>query len=345
MDILSRELSTLRIRSTIHCPTEVRMPFSVSFDRKGGSPFYIVTEGECWLSMGTLDPRDSQAEVTHLRAGELAILPRDQMHCLHDNLGTPAVSLSALLENHTCDADGIWRFDAHEGKAGPKTVMVGGIFNFDNALTSPLMHSLPPLIHVRPEWGGETSTPWLTTILDLIAAEMRNGFPGSESVIARLSDVLFVQALRACVGVGDGKMGWLQALSDESLRPVLSLIHTDPSRPWTVAELASHAAMSRSGFAARFTELIGEPPLRYVTRLRMHRAAELLTAGSKNTTVANIADEVGYETEASFSKAFKQWLGTSPAAFRRNAVPPAPQTSGFVPLPHLMRLAQQSAAY
>lgn len=342
MDILSRELATLRIRNTIHCPTQVRVPFAVSFGCKGGSPYYIITEGECWLTMGSADPRGR--ECVHLRAGDLAILPRDIPHCLHDNQGTPPVPLMQLLESHTPDADGIWRFGAYEGRTGSTTTLVGGIFNFDNAATSPLMHSLPPLIHVRAPLPGmeRGGVPLLAIVVSCIRDEMRHGLPGSESIIARLSDVLFIQALRATVDAGNGA-GWLQALSDENLRPVLSMVHENPSHPWTVADMASHAAMSRSGFAARFTEMIGEPPLRYVTRLRMHRAAELLAAGSR-ASVAHVAEQVGYETEASFSKAFKQWLGTSPAAFRRESLPPPPATSGFMPLPHLMRLAQESAA-
>ena len=156
----------------------------------------------------------------------------------------------------------------------------------------------------------------MQSTLRLIAAEGRELRPGGEAVITRLSDILVIQAIRSWIA-GDpaGQTGWLGALQDPRIGRAMSLVHRDPAQPWSVASLARETAMSRSAFAARFTELVGEPVMQYVTRWRMQVALDWLQ--HDDTAVAELAARLGYESEAAFSRAFKRTVGMSPGAARR----------------------------
>lgn len=142
--------------------------------------------------------------------------------------------------------------------------------------------------------------------------------PGGEAVITRLADVLVIQALRQWLAHDPAaRTGWLGALADDRIGRVLAQVHRDPSRDWTVTSLAAAASMSRSAFAARFTDLVGETAMAYVTRWRMHVAADALTSG--DATVAELAGRLGYRSEAAFSRAFSRTVGESPGALRRRS--------------------------
>ena len=160
--------------------------------------------------------------------------------------------------------------------------------------------------------------PWLETTLQYLASETASALPGAETVIGHLTDIIFIQAVRAYIsGAGECKKGLAKAITDPQIGQALSLIHNAPQEPWTVASLALRAGMSRAGFAARFRELVGEPPLQYLTRWRMHKAAGMLRAGPES--LGEIAGRIGYEAEAAFSKAFKRWAGHAPGAYRHSS--------------------------
>ena len=156
----------------------------------------------------------------------------------------------------------------------------------------------------------------MRSTLRLIAAEGRELRAGGEAVITRLSDILVIQAIRSWIaGEPVGQTGWLGALQDPRIGRAMSLVHRDPAQPWSVASLARETAMSRSAFAARFSQLVGEPAVRYVTRWKMHAA--LMWLKEENAALSEIASRLGYESEAAFSRAFKRFVGISPGAARR----------------------------
>jgi AraC-like DNA-binding protein len=160
----------------------------------------------------------------------------------------------------------------------------------------------------------------MQSALRLMAAEAKELRPGGETVITRLADILVIQAIRAWIERDPGaQTGWLAALQDKRIGRAIALIHRDPSRPWSVASLASEVAMSRSGFAARFTELVGEPAMQYVTRWRMLVALTWLS--EDDGALAGMAARLGYQSEPAFSRAFKRIIGTSPGAVRRSSAP------------------------
>ena len=159
---------------------------------------------------------------------------------------------------------------------------------------------------------------WFGTTLDLITTEASLRKPGAEPIITRLSDILFIQAVRAYANAASGERpNWFAAAADPQISEAIANIHRAPQSQWTVELLATLSGMSRSAFANRFTELVGEPPLRYLSRWRMHKAIEMLRDG--RLTTAEVASLVGYESEAAFSKAFKKWNGRGPGAYRRSA--------------------------
>jgi AraC-like DNA-binding protein len=205
------------------------------------------------------------------------------------------------------------------GGEGDRVTLVSGRITFEDELHNPLLAVLPRVIPLQGELGR--SIPWLESTLKFIACEAESGRPGARTVISRLADVLFIQVVRGHLArISDGNQetpGWLGALTEPQIGTALGLVHQSPECAWTVASLAQRVGMSRSAFASRFTQLVGEPPLHYITRWRMQKAAGLLRQGHK--TLAEVAEQVGYESETAFSKAFKRSVGSSPGAYRRAA--------------------------
>lgn len=313
MDVLTDTLEAIHIKSLLSGRLELSAPWGIRKAPKSPG-FFVVTRGTCWFEM---DGADAPVQVS---GGDFVLLPHGSSHTLRDALTTtpvPAESLfSGCPERKNCQPGGVFRF----GGGGAVTTLVGGKIEFEDGAASPLLRSLPPMIHIRGDQG--TPLPWLDTCLQFIATEMLSGQPGASTIVSRLADILFVQAIRAHVAQsGAEAKGWLRALSDPHIGQALALMHERPGHAWTVEALAEAVAMSRSAFAARFSELVEEPPLTYLTRWRMQRASKLLR--SSDDTIADVAAKVGYDAEAAFSKAFKRWAGVAPGLFRRDGTLPA----------------------
>jgi len=186
---------------------------------------------------------------------------------------------------------------------------------FENGATEPLIAVLPPLIHVKA--SEQRGNEWLRLTVKNVVEELKSARAGSEAVATRLGDFLFMQAVRAYLyeNMDSAETGWLAALRDKQMGQVLSILHSRQQEPWTVSSLAKRVALSRSAFAARFTELVGEPPLRYLTRLRLHASSVRLR--SSDAKIGVIAAAVGYKSAAAFTKAFKRELGVTPGEWRR----------------------------
>ena len=201
------------------------------------------------------------------------------------------------------------------GGGGAATNLICAVVRFDHPAARQLLPLLPRCHPCRGVATHRSSSGSQST-LRLMAAEARELRPGGETVVTRLADILVIQTIRAWIEKDPAaQTGWLGALRDPQIGRALALIHRDPVRAWTVASLASEAAMSRSAFAARFTELVGEPAMQYVTRWRMHLALERLK--EDEAPLADLADRMGYQSEAAFSRAFKRVIGISPGAARQ----------------------------
>src|SRR5262245_48153255 len=198
------------------------------------------------------------------------------------------------------------------GDGGEVTAtFVCGFLGCDRRPFNPLLSTLPRRLHVPGLSGG-----WLQSFTHQVVEESRAQRVGASSVLTRLAELMFVEVLRRYVEtLPPGHQGWLAGLRDEIVGRGLSLLHGDPAHPWTIDELANGVALSRSAFADRFTAVVGQPPMQYLAHWRMQLAAARLATG--NTKVAAIAEEVGYDSEPAFSRAFKRLMGVSPATWRR----------------------------
>ncbi|MGW4488950.1 cupin domain-containing protein [Amycolatopsis sp. NPDC004368] len=204
------------------------------------------------------------------------------------------------------------RGDAHLVRATPHASWVTGEFLVETVVAAPLLAVLPPAIVIR---GGPGSAAWLPPVKELLMAEVIHAAPGARVMVSRALDVLFIWSLRSWASSGDVRnAGWLTAALDPVLAPVLTAIHRDPGRDWPVDELARLTSLSRSAFATRFAESVGETPGSYVLRCRLGHAAHLLRGTAD--PVGRIAARVGYTSEAAFSRAFSRAYGSSPRAWR-----------------------------
>jgi AraC-like DNA-binding protein len=267
--------------------------------------FHVVTSGRLWLETGK-DDRD------WIQLGDLALVPHGEGHVLRSEPGAPAPAILDLEREAVSDRYEILR----HGDGGAPTSLICGAVRFEHPAAGNLIEILPSTIHIEA-----SSTPrleWMQSVLRLIASEAAELRPGGEAVITRLGDILVIQAIRAWIESDPAaRKGWLGALQDPQIGRAISHIHRDPARNWTVASLAHELAMSRSAFAARFTELVGEPVMSYVARWRMQVAVAALQ--DEGATVGQLADRLGYRSEAAFSRAFKRVVGVSPGAIRRVA--------------------------
>lgn len=300
-DAMSDVLSLVRMRGQFVCANEYSAPFGLSF-RKPVAHFHIVERGSCWI---TLDDGTS----LRVETGDLVVLPLGAGHVLSSDPGLPALPIEAAVETaERCG--GVYRMG---GGGDRETHMVCGQFAFAGVLAPRLLTVLPPLMHIRPQPGRPLE--WLRLTSHFLVEETRNPKPGSAIMVARLLDLLFIQAIREWGGAGPSRLGWLSGLIDAQIGRALSAIHETPARTWTVEDLALIAGMSRSAFAVRFGQIVGMTPLKYVATWRLDLAADELRAGSAK--IAEIAALVGYGSEAAFNRAFKSQFGETPAAFRR----------------------------
>jgi AraC-like DNA-binding protein len=263
--------------------------------------YHVVAEGECWATLLDGPP------ATRLGAGDVVVFPHGDAHVLASEPGaraTPDVAFYASVSRRP--------LPVRLGGDGPRGArLVCGYLGCDTRPFNPLVAGLPRLLHV-PSAGAEAD--WVGQIARAALAESRRPRPGGESVLARLSELMFVEALRRHIdALPEERTGWLAGLRDEFVGHALAVLHERVDHPWTLEELAAEVALSRSALTERFTRLVGEPPIQYLTRWRMQVAAGLLEEGAK---VAAVAREVGYGSEAAFSRAFKKMVGTPPGNWR-----------------------------
>ncbi|NMO17861.1 AraC family transcriptional regulator [Pyxidicoccus fallax] len=298
MDVLAETLRGIHMRSTVHSRLELSAPWGLRVEARDRPSFHVVVRGGCLLETGG----------THhtLAQGDFVFILGRVSYVFRDSEKTRPLPASEIYGR--CGST------VRHGGGGAATTLLCGGFDFDGTPLSPLIASLPPILHVKGDGG--VGSRWLESTMQLVVSELEAARPGHETMTSRLGDVLLVQALREHVAaLPAGQGGWLAALVDPRLGPALQRIHERPEMAWTVEGLARAAGMSRSVFAARFKSLVGEGPLTYVTRWRMHRAMQLMGTGTRSTS--EVAQAVGYETDSAFVKAFKRHVGETPGTWKR----------------------------
>ena len=306
LDPLGEALHFLRLRGAFYCRSELSEPWGMTLPPMAGCLwFHVITAGRGRLEVEGEAPRA-------MRPGDFTLVPHGRGHVLRS---APGVAAPPVLDLRR-EAYGEHYEVLRHGGGGAPAGLVCGAVRVDHPAARQLVERLPPVVEVAP--GGSPQAEWMQSTLRLMAAEAGALRPGGETVITRLADVLVVQAIRAWLETAPAaRTGWLGALRDAQIGRALALIHGDPARDWTVASLARELAMSRSAFAARFTELVDEPAMRYLARWRMHVALDRLQ--EEGVTVGELAGRLGYQSEAAFSRAFKRIVGSPPGAVRRRA--------------------------
>ncbi len=305
-DPLGETLHLLRLDGSLYCRSELTAPWGVEMPAfEGYMMFHIVTSGHCWLEVEGEEPR-------LLQQGSLALVPHGNGHCVRSNPEADAEPLFDIPVEKVSDRYEIMRY----GGDGELTHLTCGVVSFDHVAGKRLIAQLPRVLQID-SWDDEEGS-WLQSTLRFIAREARELRPGGETVITHLADIIIIQAIRTWIdSAPEANQGWLAALRDDQVGRALAAIHRHPEKDWTVASLAKEVGMSRSGFSARFTNLVGESAKRYLTQWRMQLARAKLMETSDSLAV--LAERLGYRSEAAFCRAFKRVFGVPPGSVRHSA--------------------------
>jgi AraC-like DNA-binding protein len=261
--------------------------------------YHILLRGSCWGGLAG-EPQ------VHMQPGDVIVFPQGDAHLMSSAEGH-RVNAGVLGETPDRFPDTVFLGPG----AGRDTTFVCGFLGCDTRPYNPLLASLPRRMHIPGIAGG-----WLSQFPEQVVTESRAGRVGSETMLTRMAELMFIEVVRHHFEqLPSQHTGWLAGLKDAVVGPALVQLHARPSHPWTLAELAREIASSRTVLTERFSRLVGVPPMMYLTRWRLQLAAEQLSRGSGK--VASIATQVGYESEAAFSRAFKRETGVSPATWRR----------------------------
>ena len=305
-DVLSDIFDTIRLRGTLYFRTDYSPPWAVTVPAYASAArFHLVVQGRCHVAL-------LNGQTVDLAAGDLILIPRGRAHVLADAAGRTPAPLEQIMERTGFTGRGA--FVVGSGDPRASTQMVCGHLNFAHGADHPLLRALPDLVIMRP--ADRAQHPLLDEALRLVARRAFMDELGAAASIARLSEVFFIEAIRASIPHNVGLAGIMAAMSDPRIGRALDRIHTLPGASWTVETLASEAAMSRSRFAERFTELLGIAPMTYLSEWRLQKALARLS--ETDASVKEVAAEVGYQSTAAFTRAFAQRFGQPPSGFREH---------------------------
>lgn len=304
-DVLSDVFATLRLQSDIYFRADLSGPFAVAIPAdRHLIRFHFVRYGTCLVRAG------GSGEWVGLSEGDLALVPNGKGHVIADAPDRTPAPLGDVIGSGALDASGMLTYGAGEGRVR----LLCGFCSFDEAIDHPVIANLPSAIVLRTKDIGHE--PWLLAALRLLSLETELDAQGMNGVLSRLLEILFIQTLRREAAMNDGDApGYIRALSDPQLSKALLAMHRQPERSWTIAELARLSAMSRARFADRFTEMVGVPPIGYLTIWRLMKARLLLR--ETDLAIDEIALRCGYASLPSFSRRYKAAFGIGPGAYRR----------------------------
>ncbi len=294
MDVLSDILRTLHLRAEVFLHACFRGNWAVDTSGEQRATFHMVARGDCWLH------RPGNAEPLALASGDLVVFPHDARHTLSNNAQPPPTDLP---RNQVPNSPA----------SGPAVTLICGYFALDRHRWNPLLEAMPEMMLIRHE--ASASVPLMDTLGRFLYYEVESGQAGSELLINKLSEILFIHVVRSYMEACR-QHGFIAALADPQLGKALSEIHDQPAAHWTVDRLALAAGMSRSAFSERFSRLVRMAPMQYLSHWRMTQAHEMFH--STTSSVAHVAQACGYQSEVAFAKAFKKHFGYGPGQARRN---------------------------
>jgi AraC-like DNA-binding protein len=314
-DVLAELLDSMRLTTLMHGRFELGAPWGLQFPDINAAHLIVVGRGTVRFES------DGSPSPLSLAAGDLLLMPHGGSYALRDAEGSPL----HVIGQGECQRARVKGSPVRLGGEGERTILLTGSFQFGVHSRAPLFEQMPRVLHIVAD--DPVASPSLTSIVQLLLAESASPRPGATVIMSRLAEILLVQSLRTHIaGRLERKQG-LCSLADPAIARALALIHERPAEGWTVESLATAVALSRSGFAARFSALVGDTPLEYLSRWRMTKASQYLR--DSELSLGEVAQHVGYQSEASFNRAFKRWEGVAPGTYRRQwrlrvTVPSAP---------------------
>jgi AraC-like DNA-binding protein len=325
-DVLSDVLRSVRLTGAVYFDFELSSPWVAEAppSREIGAivmpgaqrviEYHLIARGSCWGHMVGEPP-------ILLKEGDLILFPHGDPHVMSSAPGMRATPDMSLFARPTTPLPLVYE----RGGGGPdRTRLVCCFLGCDERPFNPLLTALPRTIHLSGP-GTEAASGWLPTLLNIAVRESGSARAGRDNVLARMSELMFVEAIRRYIEtLPPAQTGWLAGLRDPFIGHALATLHGDPAAAWTVESLARSVGVSRSVLADRFAEMVGQPPMQYLALWRMQLASRRLLAGEQ---VAEVATAVGYESEAAFSRAFKKLVGEAPATWRRASLTRASNTS------------------
>lgn len=305
MDALSEVFKTVRIKKTVCYRMEFSAPWGMRMPAFDGAIFLVVLMGSGWLEIEGIEAQ------LPLMEGDLVFLQKGQAHTWREHPESHTIDFDCFGSEQIDEMQNNWKL----GGSGLSTNVMYGRLQFEQSSENPLISALPPLLVIKGEDGQKAD--WLNTTMQFMLSEMMTNRPGSQTTIDYLTSILFIQAMRIYINsTGDCDRCWLRALKDPGIGQAINLIHRHPEKPWTAEDLAKKVQMSRTAFFVKFHALVGEPPNKYLTRWRMHKACQFLRL--EHINIKQVAYLVGYGSEAAFSKTFKQWMGQPPGVYRKS---------------------------
>jgi AraC-like DNA-binding protein len=320
MDALSNVLRSVQLEGAVYVNAEFTAPWCVSAKfglatiraRLAGADkvvfFHYLTEGRCKVKL------DDSPETLEARAGDLVLFLQGGSHLLGSDLRLEPVETARLIDPDAAVKDDL--IQLRHGGGGAATRFVCGYLACSQSLVRPLLEALPQVLRIPV--GDGPAGRLLRELLRTGVSESLTSRPGAESALAKLSELMFVEAMRRYVeDLPPEGRGWLAGIRDPQIGRTLALLHGNPGKAWTVDGLARKVALSRSALAERFVTLVGEPPMKYLKRWRLALAAQVLRAGKES--IGSVAEVSGYESEAAFTRAFKSEFGLPPGTWRKNS--------------------------
>ena len=320
-DVLSEVLSAVRLTSSVffdvtaaspwvaEAPPSSQIASAVLPGAQHAIEYHVITRGSCWFSILDGEP----FEPVQLHAGDIAIIPHGEPHAVSS---APGMRAQPNLEAHRRpDDSSLLPFKLRTGHEGDSDAdLICGFFTCDVRPFNPLLEALPRFLRVGRD-ASPAADGLLNQFILSVADESKSRRAGAQSVLNKLSELILIEAIRAYMDrLSPEHTGWLSALRDPLVGRALALLHAQPSRSWTLEDLATECGASRSALVSRFTQMMGYPPIQYLTRWRMQLAAKRLN--DRGAKVVAVAQEVGYDSEAAFSRAFKKFSGQSPSEWR-----------------------------
>jgi len=308
MDLLSNILSQLKLSGTLYFRTSFTSPWSIKvppFEKV--SRFHYVHRGRCLVRV------EESKDAVLLEQGDLILITKGASHVLFCD---PSTENQAVLLDQVVQESG---FSGHgtlvygEPDTHHETQLICGHFAFDQYAQHPLIDALPPYIHIKNY--GEEAGSWMESTLKVIGAEAGQNNLGSNIIALKMSEIIYTQAMRTYLSTDGGRNKALAGFSDPAISKALEAIHQSPEHPWSLLELSSVAGLSRTSLVNRFAECLTITPHNYITQWRMQIARQNLT--DTNSAIIDIAESVGYKSEAAFGRVFKKYFDIGPATYRR----------------------------